>query len=506
MLTGFDFYRKNVMNRSVRHDSFRFVRHPSSGVQKRVPANCVRNRSHENLREKGAMTNARRIIQLCLLCTALLGSTVAYTALAAHLVRGEKIVELPAPGRSAEVCVIPKHFPGAVYSNNDLKAESQLCSIDEYTNAAVCPKTNSTNPGLDFYSLPPGFTPQQVEAAHCKTPGAKKIAKYKLSTSCSYTPSILGYYHLSRILGGIANVPPAVLRTVDRQNHVALGHMALGEIALNSLIHQTWASLLSQLAAGAGASKRDFLLTDDFTQSYGALSVNPTNEQFYKEFFNGGSNNVARAATFRDKNLIVAMLARSADVNTFVGRTFTTANVQTIVQLKDAADLIVIDTLLNQQDRFGNIHYLETYYYRDSTDLNSDGTPKLKSSKTLTPEEVAKAGAVQVKQMLLKDNDCGVDKQNIAKEAGFVNRVAHIDPTTYRNILHLDAIADSTETKTFFLQELVFTANDYVNVRKNLKDLAVTLHQNCTQRRLRLDLDLQRHFSDQPLKPQSCDL
>jgi len=161
---------------------------------------------------------------------------------------------------------------------------------------------------------------------------------------------------------------------------------------------------------------------------------------------------------------------------------------------------------MNQQDRFGNIHYLETYYYRDSTDLNSDGTLKLKSSKALAPEGVAKAGAVQVKQMLLKDNDCGVDKQNIAKEAGFVNRVAHIDPTTYRNILHLDAIADSTETKTFFLQELVFTANDYANVRKNLKDLAVTLHQNCTQGRLRLDLDLQRHFSDQPMKPQSCDL
>ena len=456
--------------------------------------------------EKGAVKNARRIIQLCLLCMALLGSTVAYTALVAHLARGEKIVELPAPGRSAEVCVIPKHFPGAVYSDNDLKAESQLCSIDEYTNAAVCPKTNSTNPGLDFYSLPPGFTPQQVEPAHCKTPGAKKIAKYKLSTSCSYTPSILGYYHLSRILGGIANVPPAVLRTVDRQNHVALGHTALGETAPSSLIHQTWASLLSQLAAGAGASKRDFLLTDNFTQSYGALSVNPTKEQFYIEFFNGGSNNVARAATFGDKNPIVAKLARTADVNTFVGRTFTTEDVQTMVQLKDAADLIVIDTLMNQQDRFGNIHYLETYYYRDTTDLNSDGTPKLKSSKTLTPEKIAKAGAVQVKQMFLKDNDCGVDKQNIAKQAGLVNRVAHIDPTTYRNILHLDAIADSTETRNFFLQELVFTTNDYANVRKNLKDLAVTLHQNCMQGRLRLDLDLQRHFSDQPLKPQSCGL
>lgn len=452
------------------------------------------------------MKNARRFIQISLSCVALLGSTVAQAALSAHLARGEKIVELAVPGRSAEVCVIPKHFPDAAYSDNDRQAESQLCSIDEYTNAAVCPKTNSTNPGLDIYSLPHGFTPQQVEAAHCKTPGAKKIAKYKLSTSCSYTPSIIGYYHLSRMLGSIANVPPAVLRTVDRQNHVALGHTALGETASSALIHQTWSALLAQLAAGAGASKRDFLLTDDFTQSYGALSENPTNEQFYKEFFNGGSNNVARAANFRDKNPIVAMLTRSADVNTFVGRSFTTGNVQAMVQLKDAADLIVIDTLMNQQDRFGNIHYLGTYYYRDTTDLNPDGSAKLKSSKTLTPAEAAKVGAVQVKELLLKDNDCGVDKQNIAKRAGLANRIAHIDPITYRGILHLNAIADSTETKTFFLRELIFTANDYANVRKNLQDLATALNQKCAQGQLKLDLDLQRHFSDLPLKPQSCDL
>ena len=38
--------------------------------------------------------------------------------------------------------------------------------------------------------------------------------------------------------------------------------------------------------------------------------------------------------------------------------------------------MIVLDTLMNQQDRFGNIHYLETFYYRNTSDLNSDGTPR----------------------------------------------------------------------------------------------------------------------------------
>jgi hypothetical protein len=308
------------------------------------------------------------------------------------------------------------------------------------------------------------------------------------------------------MLGGIADVPPAVLRTYDRLNQIELGHIALAETTPSSLIHQTWAALLAQLTAGPQASRRDLLLTDDFKQSYGALSVNPTGESFYTEFFNGGANNVSRATNFRDRNPIVALLARNADISGLVGRTFSAENVQKMVQLRDASDLIVIDTLMNQQDRFGNIHYKETYYYRDTGDPNPDGSPKLKSSRKLTPEQVAQLGAVQVKTLLLKDNDCGVSKTNVARQAGLIDRVAHIDPDTYRRLLQFDATADSPQTRDFFLQELVFTSADYASVRNNLKEVATKLHQGCAQGRVRLDLDLQAHFSGQPLKPQSCDL
>jgi hypothetical protein len=437
---------------------------------------------------------------------AYLSSTIAYAGLSVHLQRGEKAVQIPVQSRGAEICVIPKHFSDATYSDKDLKAEGQLCNIDEHSNAAVCPKTNSTNPGLDFFSVPQGSSPGQVEAAHCKTGSVKKIAKYKLSTSCSYTPSILGYYHVSRILGGIADVPPAVLRTFDRQNQIALGHIALSETSPSSLIHQTWAGLMAQLTAGQTASRRDSLLTDDFTQSYGALSVNPAGESFYSEFFNGGANNVARAINFRDRNPTVALLARHDDISTFVGRTFSVENVQKMVQIRDAADLIIIDTLMNQQDRFGNVHYRQTYYYRDSGDPNPDGSLKLKSDRKLTPVQVAQLGAVQVKTLLLKDNDCGVSKTNVARQAGLIDRVAHIDPDTYRRILQFDATADSPQTREFFLQELVFTSGDYASVRKNVKDVATKLHQGCIQGRLKLDLDLQAYFSGQPLKPRNCDL
>jgi hypothetical protein len=234
--------------------------------------------------------------------------------------------------------------------------------------------------------------------------------------------------------------------------------------------------------------------------------VNPTGESFYKEFFNGGGNNVTRAINFRDHNPTVAQLARSDDIGALVGRTFTAENVQAMVRLRDAAALIVIDTIMNQQDRFGNVHYRQTYFYLDRADPNPDGSPKVETASSLTPAQIGQLGAVQVKTLLLKDNDCGVSKTNVARQAGLIDRVAHVDPETYRRILRFDATADSPQIRDFFLQELAFTSNDYANVRSNLKEVAAKLHQRCLQGRLKPDLDLQAHFSGQALQRRSCEL
>lgn len=451
------------------------------------------------------MNSLSRPAQICTACVALACLLSGSSPVSSNSQRGEKTLKLPVNARNPEICVIPKHFAGAAYSDKDLKDEENLCAIEVASAEAVCPKTNSTNPGLDIYSLPAGATPKAVQDAHCKLTGAKKIAKYKLSTSCSYTPSILGYYHLSRMLNGVGEVPPAVLRTFDLQNHIALGHVALSETPPTSLIHQTWAGLMAQLTAGPAASKRDLLLTADFTQSYGALSMNPTKELFYSEFFNGGPNNVARAQKFRDTNPLVISLANKTAINKQVGTTFTAATVQKMVQLKDISDMIVIDYLMNQQDRFGNIHYVMRFYYL-SKNAGDNSPGEIVVSDKLKPDEVAQLGAVQVKKMMLKDNDCGVSKQNIAKQTGLIARVAHMDPHTYERVMRLNAAADSPETTEYFVNELLFTAGDYVAFRNNLKELASTLHDACAQGRLALDLDLQTHFSNQVPQNQSCEV
>lgn len=449
----------------------------------------------------------------------LLGSMVANAALDTSAVRGESKVEIPVAGKRSEVCILPKHHELGSYTEGDSKSEKALCSVNEYTNAAICPKLSSTNPGLEVHLIPEGKTIAQVEAANCKLIDpqtkkntAKKLAKYKLSTSCSYSPAILGYYHVSRFLGDVLNIPVSVIRTVDLQKHIGLADRALSITKESELIHITWQSLANQLKAGSKASRKDSLLTTSFDQSYGALVKNPKGD-FYKEFFNGGKSsdpnvkpNVARAINFRNLNPAMINLNKQVPVEQIVSREFNAANVQKFLHMKDASDMIVMDYLLNQEDRYGNIDAIETYTYLDRNNSKPDGTfPMIEKSK-LEQADIDRLGAVPVMRVVLSDNDCGVSRLNVAKEAGLNQRINHIDPKTYTQLLKLNAIADQADTKAFFSNELLFTSNDYKSFRDNLKTLASQLHKACVASQLRLDLNAEIHFSGQPVAPVSCEI
>lgn len=409
--------------------------------------------------------------------------------------RGENRLALPSTGTTAELCVMPKHFPGANYSARDLKTEHDLCSLTFHQNVAVCAKINSSNPGLDVF-IPRGEnTVAQVQASDCDKKIGQKIAKYKLSTSCSYSPSLLAYYHVSRILGGVAGVPPSVLRTVDIQNHRKIADAITKRLKAGSLISKTWNTLTAALRAGLRSPSKDELFTDDGKQSYGALMQNPLGEEFYEDFYNGGKGS-ARISNFKSLNKFVKLLATSQGIERSIGREFNPANVQLMVAVKDASELIILDTLLNQQDRMGNIHGIKAGYYFD----RADG--KLKHEVDMKKAEAAALGAVRVQKLLLKDNDCGVAKSNRAKAINLLSRVNHIDPETYRRLVNFDAIADRPEVKTFFVEELLFTAKDFASVRRNLKEVAAYLYKGCNDGTLKLDLDLEAHFLNKaPFSP-----
>ncbi|MFN7905316.1 MAG: hypothetical protein ACK5P5_09035 [Pseudobdellovibrionaceae bacterium] len=395
-------------------------------------------------------------------------SVQSFATLTPSYPRGEEIISHEVGGgRAPEICIIPKKLPGAAYSKSDLENEKELCGFHIGVNAAACGKENSTNPGVNFFTPEvPKNTPAnviqqmvtQLQQSDCTAKNAQgkkadKDAKYKLSTSCSYSPSLLAYYHMSRALGNIVNVPPAVLRTMDLGRHIAIGEKSLKDTEGKGLINDTWRSLMTQLRAGRNSNKKDLLFTDDFDQSYGALQKNPKEEnifqekkqKLYKEFFNEGED---RAVSFRENNAIYRMLRNK---NLTVPRIFNSANVQEMVHLRDAADFILLDTILGQQDRFGNIHFIEKHFY---TWTNAQGQFDVKSERK--PEKIpAGVPSVAVKEMLLKDNDCGVAKENRIAAAGLLNNVAHMSPKTYKALLALERIIDQGDVREQFPDHLL---------------------------------------------------
>ena len=428
------------------------------------------------------------------------------------------------PGRGAqtiqhqrgEVCIIPNKLAGAKYTDKDIKEEQKLCSFELEQNVAVCGKTNSTNPGLNFFSLPNGMTPAQAEGLSCVSPSKdekiKKDAKYKLSTSCSYTPSLLSYYHVSRFLGDINQVPVAVLRTVDRNTHIAIGQKAFASLKpTDGVIYQTWSSLLSSLRAGQASSKKDALFTDDFTHSYGALQKVPHHDEFYKELFNNGTD---RVAAFRDNNEVYKRLANGTALRNMGMNQWTAVNLQEVLRMQNAADMILMDTMLNQADRMGNIAYtVEAYQV-----VSENGQQKVKKLDELEDGQTYPVGVLQVKKMMMKDNDCGINRGDIVKAAdgtihllnifkkdGLLAGLKHFNPETYQRLLKLDALMATADGKSFFKKETAMTDTDYASIKENTDYAVQVLQAGCRNKSISFDLDLDTQFTNVQ-KSFSCEL
>ncbi len=444
----------------------------------------------------------------------------ALATLTPTLERGERNVYFNSPRGVQEVCVIPKHYPGAKYKKKDLKKEVELCNASFYdltseeesqgrNSVALCAKLNSTNPGINVYELGPNQSKSDVESKDCKN--ADKLAKYKNSTSCSYTPSIIGYYHLSRILGGVGRVPVSVLRTMDIETHKQLGNKVKKEIEdqkkTNDLIYQTWSGLMSNLNQGLNSSKKDQLLTDDGQQSYGGLIVNPKKEDFYTELFTKGPD---RAVAFKEKNLIFKNVRDPRNLSDMFDTSWTQANVQAMFAMKDATEFILMDHIMDQQDRFGNIAEIEVNAYMAKDDANDEkyelqiekDINEYKKAKEAGLVDPSRSEAFEIKSMVLKDNDCGVTKTNVVKAAGLLKEIRHMDPKTYKKLLQFQASV--LANKTFFTRNLMFTATDFNELVANINDAVSILQKNCNAGLLKLDLDVDHYLETGELNTGSC--
>ncbi len=465
---------------------------------------------------------------LWLVVTLVARSTLlAYPAFADGEAPGEVQGSFDSPNAITESCSLPRSLnldetratktPTYVpFRASDVKTAKKICHADFYDTresvegekaAATCPKLNSTNPGLMIHEIPVGMTREAYVRNECPKPkrAGDLIAKFKQSISCSYTPSILSYPRMAEMMKSEIELPFTAYRSMDLKEHLKFATDAKAIAARvagpDDLITQTWGMLYrSDLNPSRYGTT---LYRDNFTQIYGALVPDLKNDEIYYEA--NGATKGDRVANFQVTKAFAAVTSATPVSAWGMAKDVSGEVVQKMLLLREMGDLIILDTLLNQQDRFGNLHYRNHY-----VKMNDDGSldwkvmKLVKDAKGKKVTDAAQAaelkakGYLVVRRMLLADNDCGVAKENKMAAAKIAQRLTHLHPDSYAAVQNMQKLSESGMLATYLKSDLLFTPADVKSVQANLASMAATFKKKCLDGTLYLDADLAQWVGKKP--------
>ncbi|MFZ0917367.1 MAG: peptidoglycan-binding domain-containing protein, partial [Candidatus Udaeobacter sp.] len=348
--------------------------------------------------------------------------------------------------------------------------------------------SKSTSAAVELIEIPTGSTkPAQETASYCSAleKSGKTLAKFKQTDNVFTTTSTaadLGYYHLSRVLGDICEIKPAVLRTMDIEQHKRVVKLA-ADMGIHGTVGKSWDLFNKYYANPAGSSVAQSLFTSDFTQIYGALIENTTGEENYAAWLSVGTD-LSSTQAFR-------RMADARPLKAILGSTqFSQENVQTLVGMRDMSEMILIDYLMAQSDRLsgGNISDYNFVYFIDGDDVKSVNAHKADSVP-------ANAVKVTVKKLTLKDNDAGLLNNNLFEQKGYISQISHMHPDTYnRLIAFAQKWKEDPTVKEFFHKECTLSASQLARFEKYILTAANTLESRKANGKLLLDLDLDDYF------------
>jgi len=172
-------------------------------------------------------------------------------------------------------------IPGGNYSRHDKQTEQQYCSMDVYTNTALCPKTWSTSPGTEFYPLQGSIyrSIEQFEREHCSRqkhlhvkPVVFKNTMNMRDTSATFSTSSLLYYHFSRYFDTRIIIPVAVFRSIDKEEHkTRVTQQGIKYSQGRGMINNAWKDMLAIENSPAIYHPANEIFTTDRKQIYGVL-------------------------------------------------------------------------------------------------------------------------------------------------------------------------------------------------------------------------------------------
>jgi len=392
---------------------------------------------------------------------------LACGSLEAAPVKGES-TDFPVQDGLVEQCIRITPFPGAAYSKQDLEKEKFYCGLD-VNKLALCPKLWSTSPATILYEIDEAVYQgdyAQFESQHCdegthtrkaalSEPAVYKISVNGKSTSATFAPASWVYYHFSRYFQTSVRVPVAVYRSMDAESHnqrvvkpalkIVAGRHGLGMLTAG------W-KFVNEVETGqlTGTSANE-VLTDDGRQIFGVFltskgdrygpEVNGTRESGWGSGQNNDFQQTAPFLALRSE-LQIEEAAKSAiheaRRNPKMAKALPadTSIEQVVFWMQDVLEITLLDFILGQQDRIGNIDYNWHWYWIEDGTLQS--RPALGKE---TPEDISGFKPSRLKQSAINDNDAGVRTSyaDFAAKTHMLEGLRHYDPALYRRLGQLAA-------------------------------------------------------------------
>jgi len=462
-----------------------------------------------------------------------LGQCVGVGAVQASAdVRGESIT-YTSPNGVQESCVMLARMPLARYSELDEAQERALCAIDFYQPMhALCPKLFSTSPGTLVYDLsggpyarrPADFEREVCSTGHVVTTEAVGGAiSYKMSvntreTSATFANSSLIYYHFARYFDAAVHVPPAVLRSIDKQVH--LERVAKRGEAVSAtrpplkMLHAGWATVVRAEQDPASYQPTDELFTPDRKQVYGVL-LHPEGKRYGQEvngsrqsgWGEGQSHDFQQTAPFialaSDKPLADAIRQGIAQGHASGAIPADVRAEQVAFWVRELIDITLLDYLFSQQDRIGNIDYLPHWVWVE------DGQVRHQPATGSKPPAVIAARSPRlIKRTELGDNDAGVrlSYANHTQRTGMLERIRHYHPHTYRQLMRLDAdFAAAGPLHAHVRTSFGLSAAEFDRIAAHIESAAAILRGSCRAGRLRFDADPEATLRDSRVQAATLD-
>jgi len=431
------------------------------------------------------------------------------------------VTSYTSPNGIDEHCVILDRMPGGVYSDSDKEREQAFCSIDFYADShALCPKVFSTSPGTLVYDISRGSfagKAKTFEDRQCATsspvkrgalgePVSYKMTMNDAHTSATFATASLLYYHFSRFLDTAIHVPVSVYRSMDKEVHLVRVTQRGLEVSAQhkggAMNHAGWEVMQAAENNPAAYHSTDELFTHDTKQVHGVL-LHPHGDRYNAEI-NGTRKSgwgVGQSLDFQETAPFLALrseqplleaieagIHEAAD-NTILRQAMQHGVVteQMVFWMQELTEITLLDYIFSQQDRIGNIDYLNYWYWVDHGEIR-----RVPASSSTVPEEIAIHHPVKLRYTQLNDNDAGarLPYANFTKKTQMIEKIRHYNPDTYRRLMQLAAdFEEQGELYNYVLNTFGLSNKQFEQVLNNTRLAAGILRDSCRAGKLRFDLD-----------------